>query len=47
MLLATPVLRVIVSIVAFLLEGDWLYAAITTVVLLILVVSFFLGRGGA
>ncbi|MGZ3599298.1 MAG: DUF1634 domain-containing protein [Ktedonobacterales bacterium] len=46
-LLATPVLRVIVSIVAFLLEGDWLYAAITTVVLLILVVSFFLGRGGA
>lgn len=46
-LLATPVLRVIVSIGAFLLEGDRLYAVITALVLLILVVSFFLGRGGA
>lgn len=46
-LLATPVLRVIVSIVAFLLEGDRLYAAITALVLLILIASFFLGRGGA
>lgn len=46
-LLATPVLRVLVSIGAFLLEGDRLYAVITAVVLLILVVSFFLGRGGA
>lgn len=46
-LLATPVLRVIVSIGAFLLEGDRLYAAITALVLLILIVSFFLGRGGA
>lgn len=46
-LLATPILRVLVSIGAFLLEGDRLYAVITAVVLLILVVSFFLGRGGA
>lgn len=46
-LLATPVLRVAVSIVAFLLEHDRLYAAITALVLLILIVSFFLGRGGA
>ncbi len=46
-LLATPVLRVLVSIVAFLLEGDRLYALITALVLLILVASFLLGRGGA
>lgn len=46
-LLATPILRVVVSIGAFLLEGDRLYALITTLVLVILVVSFFLGRGGA
>lgn len=47
LLLATPVARVAVSIVAFALERDWLYVAITTVVLIILLVSFFLGRGGA
>ncbi len=46
-LLATPVIRVFVSIVAFLLEGDRLYALITALVLLILVASFILGRGGA
>ena len=45
-LLATPVIRVAVSIVAFALEGDRLYVAITTLVLLILVVSFIAGRGG-
>jgi uncharacterized membrane protein len=47
LLLATPVVRVAVSIVAFALEHDWLYVAITTVVLIILLASFFLGRGGA
>ncbi len=46
-LLATPVIRVAVSIVAFALEGDRLYVAITALVLLILVVSFIAGRGGA
>lgn len=46
-LLATPVLRVAVSIVAFALERDWRYTAITTLVLAILIVSFLLGRGGA
>lgn len=45
-LLATPVIRVAVSIVAFALEGDRLYVAITGLVLLILVVSFVAGRGG-
>ncbi len=46
-LLATPVVRVAVSIVAFALEHDWRYVAITTAVLVILVASFFLGKGGA
>jgi uncharacterized membrane protein len=46
-LLATPFVRVAVSIVAFGLEHDWRYVAITTAVLMILVVSFLLGRGGA
>ena len=46
-LLATPVLRVAVSVVAFALEGDFRYVAITCVVLLILVVSFALGKAGA
>lgn len=40
-LLATPVLRVVASIVAFALEGDRLYAAITLGVLAILVLSLF------
>jgi uncharacterized membrane protein len=46
-LLATPVVRVAVSIVAFALEHDWTYVVITALVLLILLVSFLLGRAGA
>jgi uncharacterized membrane protein len=46
-LLLTPVARVLISIFAFARERDWLYVAITTLVLLILLVSFLLGRGGA
>ena len=46
-LLLTPVARVLVSILAFARERDWLYVAITALVLLILVVSFLLGAGGA
>jgi uncharacterized membrane protein len=46
-LLLTPVARVVVSILAFARERDRLYVAITTLVLLILLVSFLLGRGGA
>lgn len=41
-LLATPVVRVAASVVAFAMEGDRLYAAITLVVLLILLTSIFL-----
>jgi uncharacterized membrane protein len=46
-LLVTPVVRVAVSIGAFLLERDWRYVVITSIVLLILLVSFVLGKGGA
>jgi uncharacterized membrane protein len=46
-LLATPVLRVAVSMVAFALEGDFRYVAITCLVLMILLVSFALGKAGA
>jgi uncharacterized membrane protein len=46
-LLATPVLRVAVSIVAFALEHDWRYVGITALVLAILLVSFALGKAGA
>ena len=46
-LLATPVARVAVSIVAFALEGDRRYVVITTLVLLILLASFVLGKAGA
>jgi uncharacterized membrane protein len=45
-LIATPVLRVAASVVTFLLERDLLYAVITAYVLVVLVVSFFLGKGG-
>ena len=41
-LIATPVLRVAASCVAFLAEGDRLYAGITAIVLAILLVSLFL-----
>ena len=41
LLIATPVARVAVSIVAFAVERDWRFVAITTVVLLILLISIF------
>lgn len=40
-LIATPVVRVMASVVAFVLERDRLYAGITIVVLAILLVSLF------
>jgi uncharacterized membrane protein len=43
-LLATPVSRVAISVVGFALEGDRLYAAITLLVLAILLGSIFLVR---
>jgi uncharacterized membrane protein len=44
-LIATPILRVIGSIGAFLYERDWRFAGVTTLVLIILSVSMLLGRG--
>lgn len=43
-LVATPVVRVAASVVAFVLEDDRLYAAVTLVVLAILLTSLFLLR---
>jgi uncharacterized membrane protein len=43
-LIAIPVLRVIVSILAFAVEGDWLYVGITAIVLAVLLLSFTLGE---
>jgi hypothetical protein len=43
-LLATPVARVAASVVGFALEGDRLYAAITTGVLVILLISILVLR---
>ena len=44
-LIATPILRVVGSIGAFVYERDWRFAGVTTVVLVVLVVSLLLGRG--
>lgn len=46
MLIATPVLRVFISIFVFMHEQDYLYAGITLIVFLILVASFFIGSTG-
>ena len=46
LLIATPVLRVAVSVVAFWRERDRAFVAITTLVLLLLALSFGLGRAG-
>ena len=40
-LIATPVARVIFSLFGFLIEKDWIYVAITSIVLIILSVSLF------
>ncbi len=44
LLIATPVFRVAASVVAFLVERDRAYTAITTFVLAVLVLSFVIGR---
>ena len=43
-LVATPVLRVAVSIVGFIYERDWAFVAITSIVLGMLILSFVLGK---
>jgi uncharacterized membrane protein len=44
-LVATPILRVIGSTLAFLYERDWRYAAITVFVLVVVSLSLLLGQG--
>ncbi len=46
MLIATPVVRVAVSTLLFLEEGDRAYVAITSTVFVLLVLSFFIGGAG-
>ncbi|MDA8410748.1 MAG: DUF1634 domain-containing protein [Treponema sp.] len=47
LMIITPVTRVAVSIIAFAMERDWRYVGITTVVLIVLLVSFALGKAGS
>jgi uncharacterized membrane protein len=44
-LIATPILRVMRSIIAFVYERDWRYAGVTTLVLLALIISLLLSKG--
>jgi uncharacterized membrane protein len=46
MLIATPVLRVAVSIIAFMVQKDRVFMVITAVVLGLLLLSFVLGKAG-
>jgi uncharacterized membrane protein len=45
LLISTPVLRVFGSLVEFILKRDWLYAGVTSLVLLILAISLIVGKG--
>jgi uncharacterized membrane protein len=45
LLVATPVMRVAVSILGFIYEEDWAFVAITVTVLALLLLSFALGGG--
>jgi len=44
LLIATPVMRVAVSILAFAVQRDWMFTMITFLVLVLLLLSFFLGK---
>jgi uncharacterized membrane protein len=44
LLIATPVMRVAVSIVAFVIERDWVFVIVTSFVLAMLILSFLLER---
>lgn len=45
-LIAIPVMRVAVSVIAFALERDWLYVLITAFVFAMLLLSFAIGEAG-
>ena len=42
-LIATPILRVTVSVIAFLIEKDYMYVVITLIVLIIIIANMLLG----
>jgi uncharacterized membrane protein len=44
-LIATPIIRVLGSLVEFVYRHDWRYTIVTSIVLLILAISVMLGRG--
>jgi uncharacterized membrane protein len=44
LLIATPILRVAVSIIVFVAQRDYVFVALTSFVLAMLVLSFFLGK---
>jgi uncharacterized membrane protein len=46
LLIATPVIRVLFSAIGFILEKDYLYTAITFIVLLIIIISALSGNAG-
>jgi len=46
MLISTPVIRVAVSIFAFVYQRDWRFVLITAVVLVLLLLSFAIGKVG-
>ncbi len=44
-LIGTPILRVVGSLIAFVIERDWRYAAITAIVLTVTIISIAFGAG--
>ena len=44
-LIATPILRVIGSIIAFVYERDWRYVLVTSIVLMVVMISVVSGKG--
>jgi uncharacterized membrane protein len=45
LLIATPIMRVAVSVVVFLAQRDYMFVLITSFVLAVLLISFLLGKG--
>jgi uncharacterized membrane protein len=45
LLILTPILRVAFTWVAFLLQRDWVYVVVTTIVLVLLLYGLIVGRG--
>ncbi|AWB43216.1 DUF1634 domain-containing protein [Paenibacillus sp. CAA11] len=46
LLILTPIFRVVVSLVTFLQEKDYKFVAISSIVLVILIISFVIGKAG-